>query len=325
MNNLLSMVTALLTSLAMQALGVSGDIPVWGIVSRADVAVALFYLLFTGLLTIAAARLVERSAQKSTMPTEAVTRHRLFTASGRPLYALITLCGLYAAASPIVARFRSDNTADVIQNSLDFSFQLIAFGTLFWFLFRATRVLETRLAQRVAARPGKTDELLVPLLGSSLRVIVVIIAIILGIPLLNLPARYAGFISKLTSMTLIISIAALLVRMVAIVQGVVLTRFDMSVADNLRARKVYTQLHVITRVIYVTIAIFAISAILMLFQEVRHVGTRLRASAGIVGIIAGVAAQKTLANLFAGFQIALAQPVRQDDVVVVEGEWGRVE
>jgi small-conductance mechanosensitive channel len=63
----------------------------------------------------------------------------------------------------------------------------------------------------------------------------------------------------------------------------------------------------------------------MLFQEVRHVGTSLLASAGILGIIGGIAAQKTLANVMAGFQIALAQPVRQDDVVVVEGEWGRVE
>jgi small-conductance mechanosensitive channel len=63
----------------------------------------------------------------------------------------------------------------------------------------------------------------------------------------------------------------------------------------------------------------------MLFEEVRHIGTSVLASAGIVGIIAGIAAQKTLANLFAGFQIALAQPMRQDDVVIVEGEWGRVE
>ncbi len=63
----------------------------------------------------------------------------------------------------------------------------------------------------------------------------------------------------------------------------------------------------------------------MLFQEVRHVGPSLLASAGILGIIGGIAAQKTLANVMAGFQIALAQPVRQDDVVVVEGEWGRVE
>jgi small-conductance mechanosensitive channel len=63
----------------------------------------------------------------------------------------------------------------------------------------------------------------------------------------------------------------------------------------------------------------------MLFSEVRHVGTSLLASAGIVSIVAGVAAQKPLANVLAGFQIALAQPVRVDDVVIVEGEWGRIE
>jgi len=325
MTTFLSILTASLSSVAMTLMGAAGNLSIWGTITRSDVAVAGFYLLFTAIITIATAGLVGRSARKSATHIDSVTSHRLFTASGRPLYALIVLCGLYAAASPIVARVRSDDTADVIQNGLDFLFQIIAFATIFWFLFRATRVLEGRLAQRVAARPGKTDELLVPLLGSSLRVIVIILAIILGIPLLKLPVEYAGFISKLTSMILIISIAALLVRMVAIVQGVVLARFDMSVADNLRARKVYTQIHVISRVVYVTIALFAISAVLMLFQEVRHVGTSLLASAGIVGIIAGVAAQKTLANLFAGFQIALAQPVRQDDVVVVEGEWGRVE
>jgi small-conductance mechanosensitive channel len=58
---------------------------------------------------------------------------------------------------------------------------------------------------------------------------------------------------------------------------------------------------------------------------VRHVGTSLLASAGIVGIVACVAAQKPLANVLAGFQIALAQPVRVDDIVIVEGEWGRIE
>jgi small-conductance mechanosensitive channel len=78
-------------------------------------------------------------------------------------------------------------------------------------------------------------------------------------------------------------------------------------------------------VVYVAIGLFAVACILMLFQQVRHVGTSLLASAGIMGIIAGVAGQKTLANLIAGFQIALAQPIRLDDVVIVEGEWGRIE
>ena len=121
------------------------------------------------------------------------------------------------------------------------------------------------------------------------------------------------------------AVAILLFRVIGIIQDAVLLRFDMTAADNLRARTVYTQIQVVSRVLYALVVFLAVAAALMSFKEVRQIGTSLLASAGIVGIIAGVAAQKTLANLLAGFQIALAQPVRQDDVVVVEGEWGKVE
>ena len=104
-----------------------------------------------------------------------------------------------------------------------------------------------------------------------------------------------------------------------------LHRYDLAAADNLRARTVYTQVRVIGKVIDVGIGLLTVASMLMLFTEVRQVGASLLASAGVVGIIAGIAAQKTIGNLFAGFQIALAQPMRQDDVVVVEGEWGRIE
>jgi small-conductance mechanosensitive channel len=208
---------------------------------------------------------------------------------------------------------------------MDLLFDLGVFAALFWFLFRATRVLESHMTAWAATTSSTIDKLLVPLLGMSLRVIVVVVAIILGLPLLHLPAQYMQVISKLTSIMLIVAVAALLFRAVDIWQRVLLSRFDITAADNLRARQVYTRFHVISRVIYVTIGLFAVAAVLMLFQEVRHVGTSLLASAGIVGIIGGLAAQKTLANVIAGFQIALAQPVREDDVVVVEGEWGRVE
>jgi len=104
-----------------------------------------------------------------------------------------------------------------------------------------------------------------------------------------------------------------------------MTRFDIGAADNLQARKVYTQVHIISRVAEVGISLLAVASILMTFSEVRRFGASLLASAGVVGIIIGVAAQKTIANLLAGFHIALAQPMRLDDVVIVDGEWGRIE
>ncbi|MDE2305188.1 MAG: mechanosensitive ion channel [Gammaproteobacteria bacterium] len=124
---------------------------------------------------------------------------------------------------------------------------------------------------------------------------------------------------------MIVAFALVLFESVGIFEKVLLARFDLGAKDNLQARKVYTNVHVIGRMIRVTIGVIAAASILMLFSVVRHLGTSLLASAGIVGIVAGIAAQKTLANLFAGIQIALTQPMRQDDVVIVEGEWGRIE
>ena len=73
------------------------------------------------------------------------------------------------------------------------------------------------------------------------------------------------------------------------------------------------------------IAVFAIASMLMVFQSVRQLGTAMIASAGVAGIVIGFAAQKSLGTPLAGFQIAMTQPIRIDDVVIVEGEWGRIE
>ncbi|NLF31017.1 MAG: mechanosensitive ion channel [Planctomycetes bacterium] len=102
-------------------------------------------------------------------------------------------------------------------------------------------------------------------------------------------------------------------------------RFRVDVADNLHARKIHTHLRVLGRIAAVTVIVVAFATALTTFDAVRQLGVSLLASAGIIGIVAGFAAQKTLGNLLAGIQIALAQPIRIDDVVIVEGEWGRIE
>lgn len=101
-------------------------------------------------------------------------------------------------------------------------------------------------------------------------------------------------------------------------------RYDIGVADNRVARKVHTQLQVVRRLVVVVVVLVAIGAILLTFEGVRAVGASLLASAGIASIIAGLAAQSVLANVFAGVQLAFSEAIRVDDVVVVEGEWGRI-
>lgn len=108
-------------------------------------------------------------------------------------------------------------------------------------------------------------------------------------------------------------------------KAAVLRRFDVDVADNLRARKVHTQLEIVRKIVAAGIALATFAAALMTFPRFREIGAGLLASAGLAGLVLGFAAQRSLGNLLAGLQIAVTQPIRIDDVVIVEGEWGRVE
>jgi small-conductance mechanosensitive channel len=107
--------------------------------------------------------------------------------------------------------------------------------------------------------------------------------------------------------------------------GVAMGRYRVDVPDNRVARRVRTQLAVIRRLIYVILFVLAIGAVLLTFPEVQAVGTSVLASAGVISVVAGLAAQSTLSNLFAGIQLAFSGAIRVDDVVVVEQEWGRIE
>ncbi|MDB5968528.1 MAG: mechanosensitive ion channel protein MscS [Hydrocarboniphaga sp.] len=117
----------------------------------------------------------------------------------------------------------------------------------------------------------------------------------------------------------------LLLRSVSVAGATIVKLNPFDAADNLRARSVLTQARVLTRTLNFLILLVGVSIALMTFPEVRQIGTSLLASAGIAGLAVGLAAKPVLGNLLAGLQIALTQPIRIDDVLVIEGEWGRVE
>jgi small-conductance mechanosensitive channel len=104
-----------------------------------------------------------------------------------------------------------------------------------------------------------------------------------------------------------------------------LRRFQLDVADNLLARKHLTQVRVLTRTVNTILIMLTAGAALMTFESVRQYGVSLFASAGVAGIVAGLAARPVLSNLIAGVQIATTQPIRIDDEIIIENEAGRVE
>ena len=128
------------------------------------------------------------------------------------------------------------------------------------------------------------------------------------------------------SKTLLIAVTTwLMTRIVIIVEKVLIDELDLSSEDNNDARRLYTKVKFIKRMVMILIITIGVSILLLSFDSVRQYGIGIITSAGIASVIIGFAAQKSLANLMAGIQIAFTQPIKIDDVVIVEGEWGRIE
>ena len=141
------------------------------------------------------------------------------------------------------------------------------------------------------------------------------------------PDDLAGVASmqRWTTLLLIAALTWLAVNCISGFAKAVVEAHPVTVADNLNARRIQTQTRVLSRLLCGLALLIGVSLMLMSFPAVRQIGTSLLASAGLVGIVAGFAARPVLGNLIAGLQIGLSQPIRLDDVVIVEGEGGVIE
>jgi len=134
----------------------------------------------------------------------------------------------------------------------------------------------------------------------------------------------AGVIAHAIGIIAIGLVAWMLVSLDLVATDAMLGRFRIDVPDNRQARRIRTQTLIVRRLSIALIIVVAVSAMLLTFPAVQTVGASLLASAGIASIVAGLAAQSVLANVFAGVQLVFSDALRVDDVVVVDGEWGRV-
>ncbi|MEV6009296.1 mechanosensitive ion channel domain-containing protein [Streptomyces sp. NPDC051976] len=141
----------------------------------------------------------------------------------------------------------------------------------------------------------------------------------------HLADDHAAGVGQLLVLVLIAASGWLVVRVAAAVTDSSYARYAATSRDVAKIRRLRTQLTLIQRVLTAIVAVIAVASMLFTFPAMRTVGASMLASAGIIGIVAGVAAQSTLGNLFAGLQIAFGDMVRIGDTVVVDGEWGLVE
>ena len=189
---------------------------------------------------------------------------------------------------------------------------IVAWTVMFAVLRRVLRfsVVLSTLIESVSA-PGRV---VIPL---------VLLQLLWAAAPVDLPALHGVTIT--TALMLIGALTWLGTRAVRGLAAAVLRLHPANVGDNLEARRIQTQTNVLSRTVSFFVLLIGIACALMVFPGVRQIGASLLASAGVAGLVAGIAARPVLSSLIAGLQIALTQPIRLDDVVIIEGEWGRIE
>jgi len=168
------------------------------------------------------------------------------------------------------------------------------------------------------------QEVLGPLRNST-RVAVLLLALQLAQAATPLSAALQPLAHTLIALGWIATLVWLALGLGGLLGNIMQRSYDISSEDNLEARKVMTKVRLFRRLFTFFVSMLALAATLMVFDATRNIGASVLASAGIAGAVAALSAQKLLGSVISGVQIAFTQPIRLDDVVVVEGEWGRIE
>lgn len=201
----------------------------------------------------------------------------------------------------------------------------LVFSNVFhWVVFR---VLRRKQAQTTSPAASGLGFGLQRYLAKPARAIFILTCLFLVEPVLPIPTRYHDDVRQAMAIAFVLSLGWFATGVVYVVQNIFLRRYDITSTDNIQARRVHTQFGLFRRFVISMIVIITVAGCLWTFHDDRlwKAGTGLLASAGIASLVLATAAKSTASNFLAGVQIALTEPIRIDDVVIVQGEWGRIE
>jgi len=230
----------------------------------------------------------------------------------------LTSVNRVAIFDPDMNRYMSDESLNLIIASAIFIVLLI----IGYFLYRS---LFSYFKKKVSRTTGLLDDFILNLFKiPTLWVFYsILIKIFTRIFIYDLP--FSQYVSHINTLLFIFSLTWVAIQVVNGGAYFLQKKLDIGAESTVYARKNLTQIKVFKAIVNSVIIIIAIAASLMTFEKARNIGVSLLTSAGIIGIIVGFAAQKSLGLILAGIQIAITQPIRLDDVVIVEGEYGNVE
>jgi small-conductance mechanosensitive channel len=191
---------------------------------------------------------------------------------------------------------------------------LIVHQVIFLILDRLARERSGTVEASIARHGRRPSFWVLPLLG-----------LLVAVPAAPLPYGVKVPLGHVIGLGLIATMAWVVILTADVVSDVIAARFRVDVQDNLAARKVQTQVQMLRRIFAVVVILLTLAIMLLTIPQVQSIGASLLASAGLAGLVLGVAMKPTLENLVAGVQLALSQPFRIEDAVIVENEWGWIE
>ncbi|MFP4020806.1 MAG: mechanosensitive ion channel family protein [Halanaerobium sp.] len=201
---------------------------------------------------------------------------------------------------------------------ISFLVSLASFTVIYFILLYSTRFILKDLSEKRYKQIR--ENLKIPLLLLMLNT-----ALLIPFYYLKQSNKILDFLNHFFRITIIFLISLFIIKLMHLIRLYLDDRHKIDSSNNLRARKIHTQYRILERVIKVLIIFIAVSTALMTFDSIRQIGVSLFASAGVASIIIGFSAQKIIASIIAGIQLAIAQPIRVQDVVIVDGEWGWIE
>lgn len=245
--------------------------------------------------------------------------------SRAPLSLVIWVYAVYCGSFFLFRQWRLEEPDHLLFKGLDWLASFWGYVVLFWLVARIAKAVDGRLRRHASRSHNRVERILLPVVGRATRLLAPAIVIFSALPLFVFSPETGAIVRTIASMALIALVALFLIQVIMALEAAVAAEFPVDAADNLQSRTVLTRVRMLRKMAITILAVLALACMLMVFEPVRQIGASMLASAGLAGVVLGFAAQRSLSTLVAGIQIALTQPIRIDDVVIVQGEWGRIE
>lgn len=196
---------------------------------------------------------------------------------------------------------------------------------IYWFFLKTINFIQFQIQIYLKQTDYRNSFVLLSFFINMLKIIILLSLFSFMVNLLPLPVQYAYFTDKLISLFMVTAITSILIKFVKLTEELILIKYKIDEREDLLAQKARTQILIVGRIAITIIVIVAFGTALILFENVRHLGTSILTSAGILSLIAGLAIQKPLRNLVDSLQIIFNQLIKINDLVVVEKETGTIE